>query len=155
MLHRRTRSVFAPSCVAVAAVIAIPANSFAQTFRGGINGTVTDQSGAVVPGATVEAIDTATGVSHKTSLLERRRVYLSGYAARRLQREGVKASGFQSTLVTKVPVTAGVIYTLPVKAFHRRRPVKRLKCLLRAWRSIPPPPRRRQIFPKRQCRTFR
>ena len=49
MVHRRTRSVFAAILVAVAAVIAFPLSSFAQTFRGGINGTVTDQSGAVVP----------------------------------------------------------------------------------------------------------
>ena len=35
----------------------------AQTFRGGINGTVTDPSGAVVPGAAVEAMNGGTGVS--------------------------------------------------------------------------------------------
>ena len=52
MLHRRTRSVFATILVA-AATIAFPFNSIAQTFRGGINGTVTDQSGAVDPGTTV------------------------------------------------------------------------------------------------------
>ncbi len=35
----------------------------AQTFRGAINGTVTDPSGAVVPNAQVRAIDTARGSS--------------------------------------------------------------------------------------------
>src|SRR5277367_2578882 len=35
----------------------------AQTFRGGINGTVTDQSGSVVPGAVVTATNNGTGVS--------------------------------------------------------------------------------------------
>jgi hypothetical protein len=39
---------------------------FAQTDRGAINGTVTDQSGAVVPGAKVTATDMATGEVHST-----------------------------------------------------------------------------------------
>src|SRR5450432_3425562 len=36
----------------------------AQTFRGGINGTVTDQSGAVVAGAVVGLVNNATSVSY-------------------------------------------------------------------------------------------
>src|ERR1700722_19866202 len=66
MVHLRTRSVFSAIFMAAALAVALPVNSFAQTFRGGINGTVTDQSGAVVAGAAVEATDSATGVSHKT-----------------------------------------------------------------------------------------
>ena len=38
----------------------------AQTFRGAINGTVEDPSGAVLAGAKVEAVNTATGVSRTT-----------------------------------------------------------------------------------------
>src|SRR5260370_7217425 len=38
----------------------------AQTFRGAINGTVADPSGAIVPGAQVTATDTATGIEHST-----------------------------------------------------------------------------------------
>ena len=45
-------------------VFALPAS--AQTFRGAINGTVTDPSGASVPGATVKATDTATNIEHST-----------------------------------------------------------------------------------------
>jgi hypothetical protein len=37
----------------------------AQNFRGGINGAITDPSGAVVAGASVEAMNSATGVSYK------------------------------------------------------------------------------------------
>src|ERR1700761_151269 len=67
MLHRRTRSVSkAVLTVFTALLVVSPALSKAQTFRGGINGTVTDASGAVVPSAAVEAVDTATEVSHKT-----------------------------------------------------------------------------------------
>ena len=45
-------------------VFVLPAN--AQTFRGAINGTVTDPSGASVPGATVKATDTATNIERTT-----------------------------------------------------------------------------------------
>ncbi|MGC1420945.1 MAG: carboxypeptidase regulatory-like domain-containing protein [Terracidiphilus sp.] len=114
MLHRRTRSVFATILVAVAAVVAFPLNSLAQTFRGGINGTVTDQSGAVVPGATVEATDSATGVSHKT-ITSSAGEY--SFQDMQLGKYVIKVStvGFKPSLVKDVPVTAGVIYTLPVK----------------------------------------
>ena len=36
-------------------------SSFAQTFRGGINGSVTDNSGAVIPGAIVTVLEVDTG----------------------------------------------------------------------------------------------
>src|ERR1700730_11040432 len=35
---------------------------FSQTFRGGITGTVTDQSGAAVGGANVQAVNVSTGL---------------------------------------------------------------------------------------------
>ena len=38
----------------------------AQNFRGGINGTVTDQGGAAIPGATVQITDDSTGVIHSS-----------------------------------------------------------------------------------------
>ena len=66
MHNRVTRGVFIVLLLVVAVVTAAPVATFAQTFRGGINGSVTDPSGAVVPGAAVEAVDAATGVSHKT-----------------------------------------------------------------------------------------
>ena len=49
MNHRQTRSVFTALLLVLAVLFALPTKSFGQTFRGGINGTVTDQSGAVVP----------------------------------------------------------------------------------------------------------
>ena len=42
----------------------------AQNFRGGINGTVTDQGGATIPGAHVEITEDATGVIHIVGLLQ-------------------------------------------------------------------------------------
>lgn len=114
MNHRLTRSVFSAWLLALAVLFALPATSFGQTFRGGINGTVTDQSGAVVPGAVVDAIDTATAVSHKT-ISSSAGEYSFQDLPLGTYKITVSASGFKAEIVSKVPVTAGVIYTLPVK----------------------------------------
>ena len=114
MLNRNGRSVFAAVVLTVVMVAAIPVLSRGQTFRGGINGAVTDASGAVVSGAQVEAVDSATSVSHKTITSSAgefvfQDLPLGAYTVT------AKATGFRSTVFTKVPVTAGVIYTLPIK----------------------------------------
>ena len=52
--------------LAIAIVITlVPSPAFAQA-TGQINGVVTDSSGAVVPGATVTAIEQQTGLSRDT-----------------------------------------------------------------------------------------
>ena len=88
--------------------------SLAQTFRGSINGSVTDTSGAAIPGAKVTATDTATSASRETVSSGAGEFLfsdlpLSTYTIK------VEASGFQTTEVTGVQVLAGKIYTLPVK----------------------------------------
>jgi hypothetical protein len=90
------------------------ASLHAQTFRGGINGTVTDQSGAAVPGAIVETVNDGTGVSYKAiSSSGGEFVFqdlpLATYTV------NVTASGFETEKIQGVPVSAGVIYTLPVR----------------------------------------
>jgi hypothetical protein len=114
MVYRVSRSVFMAMLLALAVIVALPAASFGQTFRGGINGTVTDQSGAVIPGAAVDATDTATGVSHKTvsssgGEFSFQELPLGAYTI------SVTAANFQTEKIEKVPVSAGQIYTLPVK----------------------------------------
>jgi hypothetical protein len=52
---------------AFALVLSLSATGFGRTFRGGINGTVTDQSGAVVSGAPVIAVEISTNVFYKTA----------------------------------------------------------------------------------------
>jgi outer membrane receptor protein involved in Fe transport len=86
----------------------------AQTFRGGISGVVTDQSGASIPGAAVQAVDVATGVSHDTVSSSAGEF---GFQELPLGTYTVTASAtnFQTVKVEKVPVTAGYIYNLPVK----------------------------------------
>jgi hypothetical protein len=100
--------------LSLAVLFALPAAGFGQTYRGGINGTVTDQSGAVVPGASVEATETATNSSHKSvsssaGEFSFQDLTLGVYSIL------VSANGFKAEKVSGVTVTAGVIYTLPVK----------------------------------------
>jgi outer membrane receptor protein involved in Fe transport len=88
--------------------------SVAQTFRGSINGTITDPSGAVIPGAKVTATDVATAIARDTVAsgageFEFADLPLDSYTIK------VSAVGFQTTEVTGVQVLAGKIYTLPVK----------------------------------------
>jgi hypothetical protein len=86
----------------------------AQTFRGAINGTVTDPSGAVVPEAQVRAIDTATGIEHTTVTTSDGQFSFQDLPLG-TYRVTVTASGFPNNTVDNVTVTAGSIYTLTVK----------------------------------------
>src|SRR5438477_1806555 len=87
---------------------------YAQTFRGAINGNVTDPSGAVVAGANVKATNEATGIALST-------VTTSGgsFAFQDIPlgtyKVSVAAPGFSAYTVDKVQVIAGTIYTLPIK----------------------------------------
>ena len=86
----------------------------AQTFRGAINGTVTDPSGAVVPSAQVKATEKATGVEHKTvttsdGQFSFQDLKLGSYKV------SVTAGGFSAYSADNVEVSAGTIYTLQVK----------------------------------------
>jgi Carboxypeptidase regulatory-like domain/TonB dependent receptor-like, beta-barrel len=114
MLNRLTRSVFSIALLMLGAVVSMPTCTYGQTFRGGINGTVADVSGAVVAGASVEAQDTATGVSHKT-VTSSAGEYSFQDMPLGAYKVTVIATGFKTAVVSGVPVTAGVIYTLPVK----------------------------------------
>ena len=53
---------FVPATILLVLLAASPA--LAQT--GQINGVITDNSGAIVPGATVKAVETATGLARDT-----------------------------------------------------------------------------------------
>jgi len=86
----------------------------AQTFRGGINGSVTDATGAVVPNAEVTATDTATGVVHTTKSSSAgdflfQDLPLGSYTI------SVAVPGFSTAKYDKIAVAAGTTYTLPVK----------------------------------------
>jgi Carboxypeptidase regulatory-like domain len=104
-----------PSIVCVLLSILVTAAQVpAQNFRGGINGTVTDPSGAVIADARVSATDTATSVVYKT---------LSSSAGQFAFQDlplgtydvTVTAGGFQVLRITNVPVSAGNMYTITAR----------------------------------------
>jgi Carboxypeptidase regulatory-like domain/TonB dependent receptor len=95
-------------------ILLVAVFSYAQTFRGAINGTVADPSGAVVAGAEVKAINNGTGVTLTTASTSEGQfsfqdLPLGSYKIT------VNAPGFQVVNVDNVLVTAGLVYTLPVK----------------------------------------
>src|ERR1035438_9517499 len=101
-------------CFGILVVLLLSVASYSQTFRGAINGTVTDQSGAVVANASVKATNNGTAVALTTlstsdGVFSFQDLPLGTYTIE------VVASGFKSETIDKVTVTAGNIYTLPVK----------------------------------------
>ena len=95
-------------------ILLVAAFGHAQTFRGAINGTIVDPSGAVVAGAEVRAINSGTGVTLSTASTTEGQfsfqdLPLGSYKIT------VTAPGFQPVNVDNVSVTAGSVYTLPVK----------------------------------------
>ncbi len=111
-MRRKWSAISIPLFVTGLLFLPIALNS--QTFRGGINGTITDSSGAFVPGAKVTAIDVATSavrdtVSSGAGEFLFSDLPLSTYTIT------VEAPSFQTIEVTGVKVEAGKIYTLPVK----------------------------------------
>jgi hypothetical protein len=100
--------------LAVAVILTLGVAANAQTFRGAINGTVTDPSGGFVPNAQVKATEVATGIDHNTvtttdGTFSFQDIPLGTYKV------SVVAQGFPTYRVDKLEVTAGSIYTLNVK----------------------------------------
>jgi hypothetical protein len=112
MENQSLRNAFRTLLLVLAVQFALPAIS--QTFRGGISGTVTDPSGAALPGALVTAVETATNTSFNAVASSAgefafTNLPLGDYTV------AVSAAGFETVKVTKVNVSGGVSYTLPVK----------------------------------------
>ena len=100
--------------LAVMIILGLGVAANAQTFRGAINGTVTDPSGAAVPNASVRATEGATGIEHATvttsdGAFAFQDIPLGFYKVT------ISASGFPTYTVDRVEVVAGTIYTLSVK----------------------------------------
>jgi Carboxypeptidase regulatory-like domain len=95
-------------------LLALFAVAHAQTFRGAINGAVTDPSGAAVAGAMVTATETATNTAHNTvatsdGQFEFQDLPTGNYTV------SVTANGFEKTTVTGIAVSAGNVFTVPVQ----------------------------------------
>src|SRR5882724_5454689 len=92
--------------------LVVPAN--AQTFRGAINGTVTDPSGASVPGAAVKATEVSTNIDHNTTTSSEGQFSFQDLPFG-FYKVSVVASGFPTNTVDKVEVIAGQIYSLSIQ----------------------------------------
>src|SRR5260370_5363807 len=92
----------------------------AQTFRGAINGTVTDPSGAVVPSAHVKATESATGIDHATTTTTDGEFAFQDIPLG-FYKVTITAPGFPPYAVDKVEVVAGTILTLPIRLTPHRR----------------------------------
>jgi hypothetical protein len=87
----------------------IPTN--AQTFRGAINGTVTDPSGAVVPGAHVKATNKATSIDYTSESTADGNFVFQDLPVG-TYKVTVIAGGFPTLEVDGILVAQGAIYTL-------------------------------------------
>lgn len=111
MLSRQARSIFT---LLLAAMIAIPALLAQHTFRGGINGSVVDQSGSAIAGATIEVTNVETNVTLKTVSSSAGEY---SFPELNLGKYTVIASanGFKTEKITGLNVSAGVIFTQPIQ----------------------------------------
>jgi hypothetical protein len=88
--------------------------AFAQsTFRGGMAGIVTDSSGAIIPGALIQATDIATGVVSKTTSSS-----AGDYTIQDLPLGDYNVvatyTGFEATKINAIRISAGTIFSLPI-----------------------------------------
>jgi hypothetical protein len=100
--------------LAILVVLSLAVGANAQTFRGAINGTVVDPSGAVVPNATVKATEKSTGIDHTMTTTSDGQFVFQDIAIG-MYSVTVTATGFPPMTVDNVLVTQGAVYTLPVK----------------------------------------
>src|ERR1700704_5391869 len=98
----------------VLVVFSLALSTTAQTYRGAINGTVTDPSAAVIPDADVKAKNKATDVTTSTTSTSDGQFAFQDLPVGTYV-VSVTASGFPEMTVDNVMVTQGSIYTLPVK----------------------------------------
>jgi len=114
MTHQITQKSASFVRAIVTTLLLLPLIAVGQTFRGGINGVVTDQSGAVVSGAEVTTVETTTNTLYKTISSSAgefafANLPLGSYSVT------ISATGFSTEKVNRVTVSAGANYTLPIK----------------------------------------
>lgn len=98
--------------LSLAMFIALPAAWAATT--GTIEGTVTDPSGAAVPGASVTVLNAATGYTQTVQSDSTGRFVIADLTPGNYT-VTVQKSGFEKIVETNVPVKISEIYTLPVR----------------------------------------
>jgi hypothetical protein len=98
----------------VSALFLIMYSLCAQNFRGGIKGSVTDESGSVVANAIVKATNEATALSYQT-LSSTAGEFAFQDLPLGLYSIEVSMPGFESVKVNQVGISAGTTFNLPVK----------------------------------------
>ena len=80
--------------------------AFGQTFRGSIQGTVTDTSGAVVVGAQVKVFSPDTGLS-RTVTTNDQGAYLTSELPLGTYSVTIEKEGYRTTTLNQIPVSVG------------------------------------------------
>ncbi len=97
------------------AVFALLAFSLsAQNFRGGIKGSVTDESGSVLVNAVVKATNEGTGLPYSTLSSTAGEFTFQDLPLGQYSIE-VTLPGFEVVRISRVGVSAGTVFNLPVK----------------------------------------
>ena len=96
-----------------AIVVSFALPMMAQTFRGGIAGTVADSTGAVVPAATVKILNNATGLTREQTSTASGDFSFPDLPPG-LYKVTVGKAGFQNAQLDNVEVAVGKIASLPV-----------------------------------------
>ena len=107
-----TRRLFL--CLLAVTVIVSPGNVQAQVEQGAITGKVFDQAGAVVPGATVIATQTGTGMVRETVTNESG-VYAVPYLSVGTYDVTATLAGFTGARVTDVIIRVGLTATVDLR----------------------------------------
>src|SRR5688572_27091985 len=98
-------------CLAMLAVMLSAENVHAQVEQGGITGRVVDEAGGVVPGATVTATQTNTGIVRET-VTNGSGVYAVPYLTVGIYDVTATLAGFTGARVTDVNVRVGLTATV-------------------------------------------
>src|SRR5512136_2798669 len=97
--------------ISVALVAGLHTTVVAQDFRGAISGTVADQSGGVLPGATVKVTNTGTNITTTLTTDDRGR-YRAPYLISGVYAVTASLSGFKSVEKTGIEVRVGDSLTI-------------------------------------------
>ncbi|MGH9351175.1 MAG: carboxypeptidase regulatory-like domain-containing protein, partial [Terriglobia bacterium] len=99
--------------LAVSALMLLPANpSRADNLYGTIRGLVKDQSGAVIPGATVKVTDTGTGISYQVMSRADGSFEVLNLLAPAVYNVTVEKSGFQKFASTEIHLNINQVYVV-------------------------------------------
>src|SRR5262249_15309686 len=105
----RSHLILAASIITVL----LASTASAQTFRGGITGSISDPSGAAIPGASVQLVSEGTGLSRNQETTSTGDFTFSDLPVG-FYTITVSKQGFQTRKLEKVEVAVGKVTSLPV-----------------------------------------